>query len=448
MHKNQNAKQNQSSSLRIVNPDAAGIDIGATSHFVAVPEGRDKEIVREFPCFTSDIQEMIRWLQKCSVKTIVMESTGSYWIPIFEMLDQAGFEVKLVDAHHIKNVRGRKSDVIDCQWLQQLHVHGLLSGAFRPDNDIIELRSYLRQRSMLIETVARHTQHMQKSMIQMNLHLHNVISDITGVTGMAIIRAILKGERDPNALAKMRDYRCTNSVEVIKKSLEGNYREEHLFTLRQAVDAFDFFQAKIKECDEQIKKKLQMKCPEPLDEKKSKRKPKKNEYSFNLTGHLKQILGVDLTAIPGIDASTAIKLISEIGTDITQWPSPKHFCSWLGLCPGTKISGGRRLSGRIKPCRNKAALCLRMAASSLYKSQTAYGAYLRKMKARHGPVQAITGLAHKMARAIYCMLIDRQGFKEMGADFYDNLHKERTLKYLRKRATTLGFTLTELQKTG
>ena len=196
------------------------------------------------------------------------------------------------------------------------------------------------------------------------------------------------------------------------------------------------------------KKKLQKRCPEPPIEKQSKRKPRKNEYAFDLTGYLKAILGVDLTAIPGIDASTALKLMSEIGTDITKWPSPKHFCSWLGLCPGTKISGGRRLSGRIKPCRNKAALCLRMAASTLYRNQSAYGAYLRKMKSRHGPVQAITGLAHKMARAIYCMLSDKQGFKEMGADYYDNLHKERTLKYLRKRATALGYSLTEIQKTG
>lgn len=260
---NQNTKNNQSSSLRVVNPDAAGIDIGATSHFVAVPEGRDKETVREFQCFTSDIHALISWLKKCLIKTIAMESTGSYWIPVFEMLDQAGFEVKLVDAHHLKNVRGRKSDVIDCQWIQQLHMHGLLAGAFRPENDIVELRGYLRQRSMLIETVARHTQHMQKAMIEMNIHLHNVISDITGVTGMSIIRAILKGETSPDKLAKMRDPRCTNPEEVIKKSLEGNYREEHLFALTQAVEAFDFFQAKIKECDEQIKKNFRSGAPNP-----------------------------------------------------------------------------------------------------------------------------------------------------------------------------------------
>jgi len=249
---NQNTQQ--SSSLSVVNPDAAGIDIGATSHFVAVPVGRDKESVREFKCFTPDIKEMIAWLKQCSIKTVVMESTGSYWIPVFEMLDQAGFDVKLVDAHHVKNVRGRKSDVIDCQWLQQLHTHGLLSGAFRPENDIIELRSYLRQRSMLIETTARHIQHMQKAMTQMNIHLHNAINDITGVTGMKIIRAILEGERDPRVLSKMRDPRCAKPEEVIRKSLEGNYRDEHVFALKQAVESFDFFQARIAECDEQIKK--------------------------------------------------------------------------------------------------------------------------------------------------------------------------------------------------
>ncbi len=251
---NMNIKTNQSSSLRIVNPDAAGIDIGASSHFVAVPKGRDDETVKEFECYTPDIHKMIRWLKSCSIKTVAMESTGSYWIPVFELLEQAGFEVKLVDAHHLKNVRGRKSDVIDCQWIQQLHMHGLLSAAFRPEDAIVELRSYLRQRSMLIETVAKHTQHMQKAMIQMNIHLHNVISDITGVTGMLIIRAILRGERDPDVLAKMRDPRCAQPVEVIKKSLEGNYREEHLFALQQALEAFDFFQSKISECDEQIKK--------------------------------------------------------------------------------------------------------------------------------------------------------------------------------------------------
>ena len=249
-----NQPQQISAAMKVINPDTAGIDIGAPSHFVAVPEGRDTTPVKEFECFTADIQKMIVWLKQCSIKSVVMESTGSYWIPIFEMLDQAGFKVKLVDAHHLKNVKGRKSDVIDCQWLQQLDTYGLPSGAFRPENEIVELRAYLRQRSMLIETNARHIQHMQKALIQMNIHLHNVISDLSGVTGMAIIKAILQGERNIDALAKMRDPRCRNSIDTIKKSLQGNYRDEHIFALKQAVEAFDFFQMKIAECEEQIKK--------------------------------------------------------------------------------------------------------------------------------------------------------------------------------------------------
>jgi hypothetical protein len=244
----------QTSSMKIVNPDSAGIDIGASSHFVAVPTGRDMDVVKEFGCYTPDIKKMMGWLKKCNIKTVVMESTGSYWIPVFEMLEQAGFETRLVDAHHIRNVKGRKSDVIDCQWLQQLHAHGLLSAAFRPEDAIVELRGYLRQRTMLIEAAATHVHRMQKALIQMNLHLTNVVSDITGITGMSIIRAILSGERNPDILAKKRDPRCKQSTEIIKSSLQGNYREEHLFALKQAVEAYDFYQVQIAECDENIKK--------------------------------------------------------------------------------------------------------------------------------------------------------------------------------------------------
>lgn len=240
--------------IKIVNPNAAGIDIGAASHFVAVPVHRDSETVKEFGCYTPDIQQMIAWLKQCAIKTVVMESTGSYWIPVFEMLEQAGFEVNLVDAHHVRNIRGRKSDVIDCQWLQQLHAHGLLSAAFRPEDKIVELRSYLRQRSTLIEAAATHVNRMQKSLIQMNIHLHNAISDITGITGMAIVRAIVAGETNPDKLALMRDPRCKQPLEVIKKSLQGNYREEHLFTLKQALEAYDFYHKQIQECEEAIKK--------------------------------------------------------------------------------------------------------------------------------------------------------------------------------------------------
>lgn len=240
--------------IRIVNPDSAGIDVGASSHFVAIPPGRDTETLREFGCYTPDIKEMIEWLKRTNIKTIVMESTGSYWIPVFEMLEQAGFEVSLVDAHHVKNIRGRKSDVIDCQWLQQLHAHGLLSAAFRPEDKIVELRSYLRQRSMLIESAAVHVNRMQKALIQMNIHLHNAISDITGVTGMNIIKAILRGETNPVRLAQMRDPRCKQPQEVIENSLQGNYREEHLFALQQAMEAYEFYQNQILACEQAIKK--------------------------------------------------------------------------------------------------------------------------------------------------------------------------------------------------
>jgi transposase len=434
----------QTSSIKIVNPDTAGIDIGASSHFVAVPEGRDKEIVKEFECYTPDIEAMIFWLKQCKIKSVVMESTGSYWIPVFEMLDKAGFKVELVDAHHVKNVRGRKSDVIDCQWLQQLHAHGLLSAAFRPEDAVVELRSYIRQRSMLIETAAMHVQHMQKALIQMNLHLHNAISDITGVTGMAIIRAILSGERDPHNLAKMRDSRCKQPEEVIRKSLQGNYRAEHVFALKQALESYDFYQKKVEECDEEIKKKLTELSPLEEQVPAKPKKTKRYEYTFNVADHLKQLIGADLTTIPGIDASTALKLISEIGTDIKKWPTEKHFCSWLGLCPGTRISGGRRLSSHTSHRTNKAAVTIRMAASCLYKSKTAFGAHLRKMKARMGPVEAVTATANKMARAIYYMMLRRENFKEAGADFYDKLHQEKTIKFLKKRAESLGYVLEKI----
>lgn len=245
---------NTSAALKIVNNNAAGIDIGSSSHFVAVPVDRDVNPVREFQCYTPDIKQMILWLKECRIETVVMESTGSYWIPVFEMLEQAGFEVNLVDAHHVKNIRGRKSDVIDCQWLQQLHSFGLLSAAFRPADSIVELRGYIRHRTMLIAEAATHVNRMHKALTEMNLHLNNAISDITGVTGMAIIRAILDGERDPTALGKMRDGRCKQPQSVIERSLQGNYRDEHIFSLRQAVEIYDFYQKKIQECDEAIKK--------------------------------------------------------------------------------------------------------------------------------------------------------------------------------------------------
>lgn len=439
---------NQKSSIKIINPDSAGIDIGASSHFVAVPDGRDTNTVKEFECYTPDIEKMIKWLKECKIKTIVMESTGSYWIPVFEMLEQAGFEVNLVDAHHVKNIRGRKSDVIDCQWLQQLHAHGLLAAAFRPADEIVELRSYLRHRSKLIESAATHINRMQKALTEMNLHLHNAISDITGVTGMGILHAILAGERDPEVLAKMRDPRCKQPESVIRKSLRGNYREEHLFTLKQELEAYEFYQKQIQECEEAIKKKVEMLSPlKDVASRKKTKKPRKYEYTFDVATHLKELIGTDLTTIPGIDASSALKLISEIGTDIDRWPTVKHFCAWLGLCPGTRISGGRRISSHTSHNTNRAAKILRMSASGLYRNNSIFGAHLRRMKSRMGSVEATTATAHKMARTLYFMMVNKTDFQDSGGDYYDKLNKAKTLRYLRKKAQSLGYVLEIDEKT-
>ena len=441
--------QRSSNSLPVLFPDTAGIDIGSKSHFVAVPSNCDPNPVREFSTFTADLHRMINWLKQCKIKHIIMESTGVYWIPTFELLEGNGFDVKLVNARHVKNVSAHKTDVLDCQWLQQLGTFGLFKGAFRPADAILPLRAYLRQRDMLIKSAASHIQHMQKALTQMNLHLHNVISDITGVTGMAIIRNIAAGVTDPKFLATLRDERCRNPEEVIEASLVGNYREEHLFSLKQALELYDYYTQKIAECDRQIAeetKKLETKCdPEKVNQLKRKsqkqKKLKKHEYPFDLTSEPIRITGVDLTAIPSIGASTALIIISEIGLDMSRWRSAKHFASWLGLCPGNKVSGGKRLSGKSKPCANRVAIALRVAANTLYNSECAFGAYLRRMKMRLGSPKAITALAHKLAKLIYMMLKYGHEYVEKGAEFYEGMYRKRREASLKKKAKELGYIL-------
>lgn len=438
--------------LEHINTMAAGIDIGSKSHFVAVPEGCDEVCVREFKSFTSDLYELADWFDKCGIKTVAMESTGVYWIPLYELLESRGFEVKLVDARHVKNVSGRKTDVLDCQWLQQLHTYGLLNGAFRPNEQVCILRAYLRQRSMLIQQASSHIQHMQKALSLMNLQLHNVLSDITGDTGMRIVRAIISGERDPKLLANYRDRRCKNTLETIEKSLTGNYRNEHVFTLTQAMELYDIYRNKIAECDKEIEKQLdtfeektiinESASGKSADKRKS-RSHCKNTLSFNVTSHLIRITGVDLTAIPGIEASSALKLISETGLDLSRWKSSKQFASWLGLCPGNKVSGGKRLSGKSKRTSSYAALTLRMAASTLHKSQTALGAFFRRLRTRLGAPKAITAAAHKLACIIFNMLKNGVEYIETGQDYYEKKYRERIIKNLSYRAKSLGFNLVE-----
>lgn len=452
-NKKKSQERQSSNSLPVLFPNTAGIDIGSKSHYVAVPSERDSRPVREFSTFTADLHQMVNWLRECGIKDIIMESTGVYWLSAFELLESSGFNVKLVNARHVKNVSAHKTDVLDCQWLQQLGTFGLVKGAFRPADAILPLRTYLRQRDMLIKSAAVHIQHMQKALTQMNLHLHNVISDITGVTGMAIIRKIVAGTTDPKVLASLRDERCRNPEEVIEASLVGNYRKEHLFSLKQALELYDFYAEKIAACDRQIEKEAkrqETKCDsEKLQQlKKNSRPPrvckklKKHEYAFDLTSELIRITGVDLTKIPAMGASTALTIVSEIGLDMSRWRSAKSFASWLGLCPGNKVSGGRKLSGKTKPCANRVAIALRIAANTLYNSECAFGAFLRRMKARLGSPKAITALAHKLAKLIYRMLKYGGEYVEKGVEFYEEMYRKRREASLRKKAKEMGYDLT------
>jgi len=329
------AHKRLSKHLEQINLYAAGIDIGSESHYVAVPEGLDDEPIRSFSCFTADLERLADWLVRIGIQTVAMESTGIYWIPCFEILEERGLEVLLVNARHVKNVSGRKTDVLDCQWLQQLHTYGLLAGAFRPEEQITALRAYMRQRTTLVRYAGSHIQHMQKALRQMNLLLDNVVTDITGKTGMTIIRAIMEGERDANKLAAYRDPRCKKSVQEIANSLKGHYREEHIFALCQSVELYDTYKAKIIACDEAIEQQLNHfdgqggSDPLPVN----KKKPVTNTPAFDVRGELYRMCGVDLIAIDGVSDITALKVISEIGIDMSRWKSEKHFASWMGLSP-------------------------------------------------------------------------------------------------------------------
>ncbi len=434
-----NADQSPKRPITITYPNAAGIDIGKDSHYVAVPHDRDDEPVREFQSFTEDLYALADWLKTCGVDTVVMESTGVYWIPLFEILESRSFTTMLVNARHVKNVPGRKSDVLDCQWLQQLMTFGLLSGAFRPDDEVCILRSLYRQRVMLLQSQAKHVQHMQKALVQMNIQLANVISDVVGETGQRILRAIIAGERNPKILSAMRDGRIHASQEDIEKSLLGNWRIEHLFALKQAMEGFDFIGKQLTECDQEIEKqlkKLQVHESEPV--KGRKRGRPRNEPKFDLWTLLFQMCGVDLTRIDGINVTTVLAVISEIGTDMSRFPTIKHFTSWLGLCPGTKITGGKVMSGKTKRTSNRVAQALKMAAMSLCNIKSALGAYYRRMSARMDKPKAITATAHKLARLIYTMLTKGEEYTDKGQDYYEERYRERVVSQLSKRAEKLG----------
>jgi transposase len=438
--------------LPILNGDAAGIDIGAAEHWVAVPEDRDPQPVRKFGAFTEDLLAIAAWLKACGVKTVAMEATGVYWIALFQILEASGQEAVLVNAKHVRHVPGRKSDQRDCQWLRDLHSYGLLSGSFRPADDICVLRSYLRHRDTLVRQGAAQVQRMQKALIQMNVLLTNVLSDITGVTGMNIIKAILAGERDSIVLARFRNPHVKASSDEIARSLRGDYRREHLFALKQSLQAHEFFQGQIDECDRDIQRLLdsfEPKLPpdaEPPPNTSTHRKPQRNEPPTAFRAALYRILGTDLTQVPGLQTLSAVGLISEIGFDITRFRSEKAFACWTGLCPAPKVSGGRRLGEDPRHIHNRTAQILRMAASSLSKSQTALGAFYRRLRARIGPAKALKALAHKLARILYRLLRYGTAYVEAGQLSYEQRLRDKRLKSLARQATDLGFQLLPLSE--
>jgi len=433
--------------LERININVAGIDCGSADHFVAVPPDRDPLPVQSFKTFTGDLQRLADWLSACRVTSVAMEATGVYWIPVYEILEARGLEVLLVNARHVKHVPGRKSDVLDCEWLRELHSVGLLRGSFRPVDAIVALRAYLRHRETLIQSAAAHIQRMQKALLQMNVQLPLVVSDITGVTGLRILRDIVAGRTDPHALAQHRDRRCRASVTEIVAALTGNYRPEHVFVLTQNLQLFDAYQEQLAACDTAIEAHVQtltvrVDLPAaPLPAARVTRKPRANEPRFEIRTPLHHLTGVDLTQIDGIAPYTALKLISEIGTDMRRWPSEKQFTSWLTLAPNNRISGGRLLSSHTQPSANRAAAILRMVAMSLGRTHTALGAFYRRLAFRVGKAKAITATARKVAVLVYRTLNGDLVYHDAGADAYDAHQRTRVLRRLRQRAATLGFAL-------
>jgi hypothetical protein len=436
-------------SLECIELNAAGIDVGATEIFVAVPPDRDPQPVRSFPTFTADLRAMAAWLVRCRITTVAMESTGVYWIPPHEILEEAGIRVCLVNSKHVKHVPGRKTDVQHCQWLQYLHSVGLLHASFRPDEKICAIRSLSRHRASLIESAAIHVRHMHKALTQMNLQIHHVLSDITGLSGMAIVEAIVAGQRDPVQLATLCHKEVRSSRQTVIKSLAGNYRSEHLFTLKQSLICYKHYQALMADCDREIERLMRLldsktdppqKDPAP-PANPGRQKRRKNQFHFAISPELNRIFGVDLTAIPGISALTAHTLLSEIGPDLSRFPSAAAFASWLVLCPANKKSGGKVLWSRTRQTNSRANCALRIAAQTLARSRTRLGGFYRSMRARLGEPQAITATAHKLARIVYHLLTTGQRYDERVLLNEDQKRAQRYEKRLRKQARTLSFQL-------
>jgi transposase len=435
----------------VINPNAGGIDVGASEMWVCVPGESDQDRVRKFGTDTVELEAIAAWLLQRGVRTVAMESTGVYWIPLFQILENHGLEACLVNARHVKNVPGRrKTDRLDCRWLQKLHACGLLSSSFRPSAEICRLRTCMRHRANLVREQAAQIQRMQKAMREMNVQLDAAVSDVTGVSGMRILEAILAGERDPAVLAGLAEPRVHKSQEQIARCLQGDYRPEHLFVLRQALAAYRFFLEQMRDCDGEVERysdQLERTAGSadtalPATAAGEKQKPKsKNVPQYDVRTHLYRLAGVDLTRIPGIGELGAQGLISETGLDMSRWQTAKHFASWLDLCPSPKVSGGRVIGQGRRHASNRAAQMLRQAASSLTNSQSWLGSFYRRLRVRIGAGPAVKATAHKLALIYYHVLSTHTEYRQIEAQQYDQRQRERTIRNLQRRARQLGMDL-------
>jgi len=443
--------QSEDVSLEMIHPDAAGIDIGNESHYVAVPPKRDSQPVRRFGCTTAELKAMADWLKQCGIRTVAMQSTGVYWIAVYDILEHAGLEVYLVNARDTKNLPGRKSDVQESQWLMKLHTYGLLRNSFRPSQKIRTMRTYWRQRNDLVQSAGRHIQRIQKALTQMNIQLANVLSDVSGMTGQTIIKAILSGERDPHKLAAFRDPRVKASEEEIARSLEGNWEEGVLFVLKQEQAGYEFCQKQMAECDQRLEQYLQQRedrsagASLPEEKRKERLKKKKgNKPLFDLRTGLFRMTGTDLTRIDGIDVMTAMTILSEAGWDMSKWKTEDHFVSWLRLCPDNRISGDKIIGKGRLPTNNRVSIALKMAANALRTSKTYLGAQFRRLRSRLDTPVAIKAMAAKLARLVYCMLRYGMKYVDQGAAFYEAQHYQLQIKHLKTKAAKLGFQLIQV----
>jgi transposase len=434
--------------MELVNRDAAGIDAGSREHWVSVPDDRDEQSVRSFGAFTEDLFALSDWLAGCAIRTVAIEATGVYWIPLVEILEARGFEVRLVDSRSIGR-RNKKTDVLDCQWIRQLHSYGLLDGAFRPEADILPLRAYMRQRGMLIRYASDHIRHMQKALDVMNVKLHTVVTDITGVTGTRIISAILDGVRDPQQLAALRHGRCRNSEDTIAKALVGNYRDEHLFDLRVAYELYGTYQSKLATCDEQIRKQLEEFDRTgtggrlPTTRLGQQRRRKKNQPRFDGREMLEEMIGVDLVAVDGLDVSTVLTITSEVGVDLgNRFPSENHFVSWLGLAANNRVSGGKVMWKKgPRPRPNRSAQAFRLAAQTVARASNWLGAFFRRIQSRKGWAVAVKATAAKLARIFYSLVTNKREYEPPDINYYEQRDRANLVRALERKAQTLGFTL-------